>query len=91
MGLCKGRHPMPVNRYVFGKYVNLLDVKGLEKQAYAVIKQCVTSGICVVHIYFTGDTVALIAVMNVCRKSGVKINLWHYDKSTGTYYKQNVM
>lgn len=41
-------------------------------------------------LYVTGLTVALIAALNVCRREGVKVTLWHFDHATGNYYPQEV-
>lgn len=43
-----------------------------------------------VNIYVTGLTVSLIAVLNVCRKNGMKVTLYHYDRETGKYFPQEV-
>lgn len=45
----------------------------------------------VVNIYVTGLTVALISALNVCKKIGVKVVLWHYNNATGEYYNQEVL
>lgn len=42
------------------------------------------------NLYVTGLTVALIAALNVCRKEGLNVTLWHYDRVTGSYYPQKV-
>lgn len=41
-------------------------------------------------LYVTGLTVALIAVLNCCRKEGIPITLYHYDRETGEYFPQTV-
>lgn len=43
-----------------------------------------------ISIYVTGLTVALIAVLNVCRREKLCVTLWHYDRETGGYYPQLV-
>ena len=43
-----------------------------------------------VNIYVTGLTVALIAVLNVCRRERVPVTLYHYNRGTGTYFPQSV-
>lgn len=42
------------------------------------------------NLYVTGLTVAVIAILNVCRCEGITVTLWHYDRNTGKYYPQNV-
>lgn len=43
-----------------------------------------------INLYVTGLTVALIAVLNVCRAEGLSVTLWHYDKITNNYFSQEV-
>lgn len=43
-----------------------------------------------VNLYVTGLTVALIATINVCRREGLNVTLWHYNRETDSYYPQNV-
>jgi uncharacterized radical SAM superfamily protein len=43
-----------------------------------------------VIIYVTGLTVALIAVLNVCRKLNYSIELMHYNRETDDYFSQYV-
>lgn len=42
------------------------------------------------NLYVTGLTVATVAVINACHDLGVNLTLWHYDRSTNTYYAQEV-
>ena len=39
LGLCKGRHEMPVNNYIFENTINPLDVDGLEATAVKVLNK----------------------------------------------------
>lgn len=43
-----------------------------------------------INLYVTGLTVALIATINVCRREGLNVTLWHYNRETDSYYPQNV-
>lgn len=43
-----------------------------------------------INLYVTGLTVALVAVLNVCRREGVTVTLWHYNRDTGKYFPQSV-
>lgn len=43
-----------------------------------------------VDLYVTGLTVALIAVLNVCRSNAINVTLWHFDRESGRYYTQKV-
>ena len=50
---------------------------------------CIPRGLSV-DLYVTGLTVALVAVLNVCRQEGVDVTLWHFNRETGEYYPQEV-
>lgn len=43
------------------------------------------------NLYVSGLTVALIATLNQCRREGITVTLWHYNKATGKYYSQQVV
>lgn len=88
MELCKGRHTTPaIDGAIFETEVNPLDISGLETQAK---ERLASLNITRLHLYVTGLTVALIAVINVARKLGIKVTLWHFDRESGEYYKQEV-
>jgi hypothetical protein len=42
------------------------------------------------RLYVTGLSVALVAVINVCRWMGVDLTLLHFDRESGEYYPQMV-
>lgn len=42
------------------------------------------------NLYVTGLTVALISVLNVARNEGIKVVLYHFDRSSGEYFPQEV-
>lgn len=87
VALCEGRHEMPteVSGAIFPHNINPLDVEGLEKTASDNLAGCTE-----LTLYVTGLTVALVAVINVCRQSGIKLILMHFDRATGNYYQQSV-
>lgn len=43
-----------------------------------------------VHVYVTGLTVALIAVLNVCRRHNLSVTCWHYNRETAEYFPQEI-
>ena len=87
MSLCRGRHEIPdaIDGAVFPMEVDPLDTKGLEEVAFQKLR-----GVKALTLYVTGLTVALVAVINVCRASGISLTLMHYDRSSGGYYPQEV-
>lgn len=88
MELCKGRHKTPAaDGAIFETEVNPLDVSALELEAKDKLESL---NITKLHLYVTGLTVALIAVLNAARELNIKMTLWHFDRESGEYYKQEV-
>lgn len=87
MELCKGRHEIPnaVDGAVFPNTLDPLDVQGMGLMAEESIGE-----IDELDLYVTGLSVALTSVINCCRRKGVKLTLYHYNKETGDYYPQSV-
>lgn len=89
IGLCKGRHEIKeVQEYIYPQEVNLLDVKGSEETALEIVSEIEANEL---HIYVTGLTVALIASLNACKKLNKKVVLYHFDRTSGEYYPQEVL
>ena len=89
MALCKGRHEIPeaVDGAIFNSEVNPLDVYGLETEAKRKLEKLDCK---VLNLYVTGLTVALVAVINASRDLDIMVQLYHYDRETGSYYSQEV-
>ena len=89
MALCSGRHEIKDAKdgAIFDVIQDPTDVKGLETEA---INKLASLDIEYLELYVTGLTVALIASLNACKKLDIKVTLYHFDRETGTYYKQNV-
>lgn len=87
MSLCEGRHEIPqaIDGSIFGTELDPLDLAGMEMEAAEQLHGVVT-----LNLYVTGLTVALIAVLNVCREQKIKVTLYHYNRETGNYYPQEV-
>lgn len=87
MSLCAGRHEIPqaIDGSIFGTELDPLDLAGMETEAAEQLHGVVT-----LNLYVTGLTVALIAVLNVCREQKIKVTLYHYNRETGDYYPQEV-
>lgn len=77
MSLCEGRHEIPqaIDGSIFGT----------EREASEQLR-----GVFTLNLYVTGLTVALIAVLNVCREQKIKVTLYHFNRETGNYYPQEV-
>lgn len=89
MALCSGRHEIKDAKdgAIFDVIKDPTDVKGLETEAFYKLASL---DIEYLELYVTGLTVALIASLNACKKLDIKVTLYHFDRETGTYYKQNV-
>lgn len=88
MELCKGRHSTPAtDGAIFETEVNPLDVSVLELEAKDKLESL---NITRLHLYVTGLTVALIAVLNASRELGIEVILWHFDRGSDKYYCQEV-
>lgn len=87
LALCDGRHEMPseVQGSIFNTTLDPLDVEGMERTAEAVLNDTKE-----LVLYVTGLSVALVSVINVCHKKGIKLTLMHFDRSTSDYYPQVV-
>ena len=89
IGLCEGRHPPSVNEYVFRSVItDPTNVNGLEEVAEEFFRNLIPD--CLLELYVTGLSVALIAAINA---ASIYINvrnivLMHYDSKTNTYYPQ---
>ena len=44
-----------------------------------------------VNLYVTGLTVSLISVLNAFKVCHIKVNLYHFDRDTNTYFKKEVL
>ena len=87
MSLCEGRHEIPqaTDGSIFGNELDPLAVDELEQQAIKKLE-----GIKALNLYVTGLTVALIAALNACRSLGIRVTLYHFDRTSDTYYTQEV-
>lgn len=79
------RFPQAIDGSIFGTELDPLDLTGMEREAAKQLR-----GVFTLNLYVTGLTVALIAVLNVCREQKIKVTLYHYNRETGNYYPQEV-
>lgn len=88
MELCKARHNIEqaIDGSIFDNQINPLDIQSMDNTVREVLK-----GVTVLHLYVTGLTVALVSVINYCHSTNIKLILWHYDRNTDDYYRQDVV
>lgn len=89
VGLCAARHEMPVQEFIFKEIPadRVTDPEWLEETASGYLSRL---GVQEVEVYVTGLTVALIAALNAARELGIKVTLYHFDRDTGKYFRQEV-
>ena len=89
--LCESRHTVPkdVVDSIYPHTVNLNDMHQLAEIADRYVCQCKCDGNDL-HVYVTGITAPMVAVINACRKRDVKLVLWHWNPSKKDYYRQEV-
>lgn len=87
MSLCQGRHEIPeaTDGSIFGNELDPLAVEDLETEAFRKLE-----GLQFLNLYVTGLTVALVAALNACRTLGIEVTLYHFDRTSGTYYPQKI-
>jgi hypothetical protein len=88
LGLCKGRHDLPVDSYIFNDAIIPTDIVSINKVAFESLIFYKND---LITIYVKGLTVALIEVLNVCRIFNISVVLMHYDTLTSGYYPQSVL
>lgn len=88
IGLIEGRHKIEtVENYIFNEVPvdKIFDFKWQTEIINLKLKNAR-----IIHLYVTGLTVCLVSVINYCKQENKKITLWHYNRDTGEYIRQNV-
>lgn len=87
LGLCGGRHDLPVTDFVFndGDITFPINPKVLASIADANIKGLGVDFGDHLDVYVTGLTAATTAVISVAIKNNYSLTLHHYDAGSGTY------
>ena len=91
-GLVEGRHPLPVEEYIFTGELNPVNVDDIEKTAEQFAESKKDFKAQVVNIYATGLTVALISAIKGFKKvfPEAQIVIKHYNRDTGEYFNQYI-
>ncbi len=97
IGVCKGRHEMPCDYYIFNEEIKFpLDFEMLEIDAYNGLMDALrefekeTSEEYNVQLYITGLTAAVISCLKAFKKCHIyTLELMHYDISSGEYIAQS--
>lgn len=100
VGLCRGRHPLPVDDYIFPEVVeNPFDFKSHEETAMDWVdshpdiewEEGSQLSNKVVRVYVTGLTPVLTALINAFTKYFVRLELAHYNRDTGEFIVQKML
>ena len=100
VGLCKGRHPLPVDDYLWEEVVeNPFDFKSHEETAMDWVdshpdiywEEGSQLSNKVVRVYVTGLTPVLTALINAFTRHFVKFELAHYNRDTGEFVVQKML
>lgn len=101
VGLCRGRHNLPVEGYIFGEVVDVHDFTSMQEIADKYVREnCNVREIMdddgesryvggSLEVYVTGLTALTAAVMAACMWYGVSLTLYHFDRDSGEYIPQN--
>ena len=77
---------------IFGEKVDdVLDFVGMEDTAERFITEHKEVQKKALFLYVTGLTAGVIAILNVCRRHGIPVILYHYNKEYKNYEPQRVL
>lgn len=87
LGAIKGRHPLPVDDYVFDE--DIKDIRNLDFMGYKVhekLRHCSA-----LTLYVTGLTLVTTEICSYCSYNNIPLTLLHFDRETGEYFPQVVI
>ena len=87
LGLCRGRHDLPVDKYIFEEIVDVNDFDKMYLQAVKAIPVNCTR----IDLYVTGLTAAAMSVVRACAHFGIALVCYNFDRETGKYIPQRVL
>ena len=94
IGAVRGRHEMPVDKFVFDEAITNFDIKAIEDHVDTVLSKevfcCDGETFDAVRLYVTGLTVVTTSVVKWCFENDVTLLLMHYDNEKRDYVEQFV-
>ncbi len=104
VGLCAGRHDLPVDGYIFKEVENVFDFAEIERTiwSFLCINDCVKLAPTIsgdgylwvatksLIVYVTGLTTLTAAVIKMCAEHNVPLTLMHFDRASGDYIPQKI-
>lgn len=92
IGAVRGRHEMPVDKFVFDEAITNFDIKAIEDHVNTVMNKEVFrhdgETFDAVYLYVTGLTVVTTSVIKWCFSHDVSLSLMHYDTVAQDYVEQ---
>lgn len=92
IGAVRGRHEMPVDKFVFDEAITNFDIKAIEGHVNTVLSKEVFrhdgETFDEVRLYVTGLTVVTTSVVKWCFDNDVLLLLMHYDNEKRDYVEQ---
>ena len=92
IGAVRGRHEMPVDKFIFDEAITNFDIKAIEDHVETVLDKEVFrhdgETFDAVHLYVTGLTVVTTSVVKWCFDNEVALSLMHYDSVKQDYVEQ---
>ena len=86
-GAVKGRHNLPVEKYIFNESIkDVTDVKKIDKKVAEEL-----NGVGELVLYVTGRTVVTTAVCKFCFENRIPLTLKHFDAQNNGYFEQVVI
>ena len=88
MSLFEGRHCMPdcVEAPILHNIHDITDINLMERQCRKSLKNCTE-----LILFVTGLTPALVTVINYCVSKEIPCTLMNYDRTTGRYFRQDIV
>lgn len=92
IGAVRGRHEIPVDKFVFDEAITNFDIKSIEDHVNTVMNKEVFrydgETFDAVYLYVTGLTVVITSVVKWCFDNDVSLSLMHYDTVAQDYVEQ---
>ena len=92
IGAVRGRHEMPVDKFIFDEAITNFDIRAIEDHVNTVLNQEVFrhdgETFDEVRLYITGLTVVTTSVVKWCFSHDVGLSLMHYDSVKQDYVEQ---
>lgn len=101
VGLIRGRHEMPVDKYIFDEDImDMFDYEGIFIHICDYLRENVGvdydregyvrlyRGKKAIIVYVTGLTAVSCALVDACNRYGISLTLMHYDRDKDCYHNQ---